>query len=206
MMPETTYSGQGFRGMSWPAADLFAANLFDPRFGLFAFSPVLILGLPGMWLAPEAWFSRTEKRLFAAAALAFLLFCSANQFARMQWNTGVRYLVPMIPFLLFGTVAVLERLPARVRHAIAAAAFAQAWVLAMVRESVPESVASVLSNGPQLPWLTVLGKMAPQYLDGISGPPPAWPFMLAAAAAIAFLWSRVPSPSPRPVGAPESLA
>jgi hypothetical protein len=206
VMPETTYSGQGFRGMSWPAADLFVANLFDPRFGLFAFSPVLLLGLPGTWLAPASWLSKAEKRLFAAAALAFLLFCSANQFARMQWNTGVRYLVPMIPFLLLGTVVLLERMPARVRHAIAAAAFAQAWVLAMVRESVPESFASVLSNGPQLPWLTVLGKMAPQYLAGMSGPPPAWPLILAAAAAIAFLWSRVPSPSPPRVAAPESPA
>jgi hypothetical protein len=206
MMPETIYSGHGFRGMSWPAADLFLANLFDLRFGLFAFSPVLILGLPGIWLAPETWFSRAEKRLLAAAALAFLLFCSANQFARMQWNTGVRYLVPMTPFLLLGAVVVLERMPARVRFAIAAAAFAQAWVLAMVRESVPESFASVLANGPQLPWLTVLGKMAPQYLQGMSGSPPAWPLMLAAAAVIAFLWSRVLSPSPHRVAAPESTA
>lgn len=206
MMPETTYSGQGFRGMSWPAADLFAANLFDLRFGLFAFCPILILGIPGLWLAPESWFSRAEKRLLAAAGLAFLLFCSANQFARMQWNTGVRYLVPMIPFLLLGVVAVLERMPARVRYAFAAAAFAQAWVLAMVRESVPESFASVLANGPQLPWLTVLGKMAPQYLRGLNGPPPAWPLILAVAVASALLWSRVLPPGPAPVSAPEPIA
>jgi hypothetical protein len=188
LMPETTYSGRGMRGMSWPAADLFAANLFDLRFGLFAFGPLLLLGIPGLWLAPASWLTRAEKWLLAAAALTFLLFCSANQFARMQWNTGVRYLVPMVPFLTLGVVVVLERVPARARYALAAAAFAQSWAMAMVRESVPESLASVLTHGPQLPWLTVLGKMAPQYLRGLDGPPPAWPLLLIAAAAVASLW------------------
>ena len=206
LMPDTTYSGQGFRGMSWPAADLFLANLFDLRFGLLAFCPLLILGVPGLWLAPASWFSQAEKWLLAAAALAFLLFCSANQFARMQWNTGVRYLVPMVPFLLLGVVVVLERMPARARQAIAVAAFAQAWALAMVRESVPESLAGVLANGLQLPWLTVLGKMAPQYLQGLEGPPPAWPLMLIVAVMLGVLWSRVWRPRRAALGVPEPIA
>jgi hypothetical protein len=188
LMPETTYSGYGYRGLSWPAFDLIVANLFDLRFGIFAFCPLLILGVPGLWLAPERWFSRVEKWLFAAAAVAFVLFCSANQFARMQWNTGIRYLVPMIPFLLLGTVVVLERLPNRLRYAVAAAAFAQAWAIAMVRESVPESLTRMLTNGPELPWLTVLGKMAPQYLPHLDGALPAWPLLLLGALVIAAIW------------------
>ena len=206
LMPETTYSGRGFRGMSWPALDLFAANLFDLRFGLFAFCPLLILGIPGVWLAPGAWFSRAEKWLLAAAALAFLVFCSANQFARMQWNTGVRYLVPMVPFLLLGVVVVLERLSTGARYAIAAAAFTQAWVMAMVRESVPDSFASVLAHGPQLPWLTVLGRMAPQYLRGLDGPPPAWPLILIAAAMLYVLWSRTLHSHPASIRTPEPIS
>jgi hypothetical protein len=170
------------------------ANLFDLRFGLFAFCPLLMFGLPGVWLASDAWFSRAEKWLLAAAAFAFLLFCSANQFARMQWNTGVRYLVPLVPFLMLGVVVVLERLSARARYAIATMAFSQAWVMAMVRESVPESFGTVLAHGPQLPWLTVLGRMAPQYLPGLGGPPPAWPLILIAAAMLYVLWSRTLDP------------
>jgi hypothetical protein len=206
LMPETTYSGRGMRGMSWPAADLFAANLFDLRFGLFAFAPVLLLGMPGLWLAPPSWLTRAEKWLLAAAALAFLVFCSANQFARMQWNTGVRYLVPMVPFLMLGVVVVMERVPSRARYALAAAALAQSWAMAMVRESVPESLMSVLTHGPQLPWLTVLGKMAPQYLHGLDGPPPAWPLMLLVAAGLAVLWRVVLRTRPRALRSMESAA
>ena len=206
LMPETTYSGQGLRGMSWPSADLFIANLFDLRFGLLAFCPLLVLGVPGLWVAPEPWFSKGEKRLLATGAVGFLLFCSANQFARMQWNTGVRYLVPLVPFLMLGVVVVLERMPARIRYAIAIVAFTQAWVMSMVRESVPESFASVVANGPQLPWLTVLGKMAPQYLPGLDGPPPAWPVFLLAAALLGVLWSRLLHPGSVPVSGPEPVA
>jgi hypothetical protein len=190
VMPETTFSGYGYRGMSWPAPDLIAANLFDLRFGLFAFCPLLVLGLPGLWMAPPEYLSRHEKQLLAAAGVAFLLFCSANQFARMQWNTGVRYLVPMIPFLIIGVVVVLERLPARLRYLVAGLAFAQSWAIAMVRESVPESLTRVLTNGPELPWLTVVGKMAPQYLPGMDGPPPAWPLLVLALAAVGAVWAR----------------
>ena len=177
--------------MSWPAADLFAANLFDLRFGLFAFCPLLLLGIPGLWLAPASWLSRAEKALLAAAAVTFLLFCSANQFARMQWNTGVRYLLPMVPFLMLGVVVMLERVSVRARCALAAAALAQSWAIAMVRESVPESLLSVVAHGPQLPWLTVLGKMAPQYLRGFDGAPPAWPLLLIAAVCLWLLWRAV---------------
>ncbi len=204
LMPETTYSGRGMRGMSWPAADLFAANLFDLRFGLLAFCPLLLLGFPGLWLAPPSWLSRAEKWLLAAAALAFLMFCSANQFARMQWNTGIRYLVPMVPFLMVGVVVVLDRVPARARYALAAAAFAQSWAMAMVRESVPDSLVGVLTHGPQLPWLTVLGKMAPQYLRGLDGPPPASPLLLLTAAGLALLWRVVLRAQPAPLRSMET--
>ena len=206
LMPDTTYSGQGVRGMSWPAADLFAANLFDLRFGLFAFCPLLLLGIPGIWLAPRSWFSRPEKVLLAAAGVAFLLFCSANQFARMQWNTGVRYLVPMVPFLMLGVVVVLERVSVRMRYILAAAAFAQSWAIAMVRESVPESLITVLTHGPQLPWLTVLGKMAPQYLRGLDGAPPAWPLLLIAAGCLWLVWRAVLRSRPAALRSMESPA
>ena len=140
LMPETTYSGRGVRGMSWPAADLFAANLFDLRFGLFAFCPLLLLGIPGSGWRRRRGCPARRRRCSRPRRLTFLLFCSANQFARMQWNTGVRYLLPMVPFLMLGVVVVLERVSVRARYALAAAAFAQSWAIAMVRESVPESL------------------------------------------------------------------
>jgi hypothetical protein len=107
---------------------------------------------------------------------------------------------------MLGVVVALERVPARIRHAIAVAALAQAWIMAMARESVPESFASVLANGPQLPWLTVLGKMAPQYLPSLDGPPPAWPLFLIAAALLGVLWNRLLPQGAAPVSDPEPVA
>ena len=190
VMPDATYSSYGYRGLSWPQGDLFAANLFDSRFGLLAFGPLLALGVPGIWLAPSGWLQRREKLLLAAFALLFLLFCSANQYARLQWNTGVRYLVPMIPFLMLGVIAVLVRVPGPVRYGVAALAIAHAWALAMVRESVPDSLHRAFVQGFELPWLTVLWKMAPQYLPGVDTPPTPWPIFLLCALAIGALWWR----------------
>jgi hypothetical protein len=67
-------------------------------------------------------------------------------------------------------------------------AVGQAWALAMVRDSVPASLAQVLTHGPELPWLTVLGKTAAQYAPSLSDRPSAWPVLLLAAAVLAAIW------------------
>ncbi|MCC6990958.1 MAG: hypothetical protein IT181_18265, partial [Acidobacteria bacterium] len=124
----------------------------------------------------------------AAYFMGFLLFCSANQFARLQWNTGLRYLLPLVPFCFLYAVPVLERLPAVPRRWILALALAVSWALAMARESVPESLLRVFVAGPELPWLTVIGKTAPQYVPFLDGAPSPLAAMALAAAAVAALW------------------
>jgi hypothetical protein len=188
LMPPTEFSVYGYSGMSVPQPDLVWANLFDLRFGLFAFAPVLLLAVPGAWLMPRGWLSRRQTVTVAAFAAGFVLFCSANQFARLQWNTGLRYLLPLVPFFYLYAVPVLERLPALARRWILVAAVAQAWALAMARESVPESLVRVFVAGPELPWLTVIGKMAPQYVPFLEGPPSPLPVLAVGAAAVAALW------------------
>src|SRR5205807_2071213 len=42
MIP-TAPTSQGYRGFSWPSPELMWANFFDPRFGLFAYCPALLL-------------------------------------------------------------------------------------------------------------------------------------------------------------------
>jgi hypothetical protein len=188
VMPATEYSVSGYSGMRWPQVDLVIANLFDPRFGVFAFAPILLLALPGAWLMPASWLSPRQTRLIFAFMAAFVLFCSANQFARLQWNTGVRYLVPLVPFLFLYAIPVLRRLPRAASGTILVLAVGQAWALAMVRDSVPASLAQVLTHGPELPWLTVLGKTAAQYAPSLSDRPSAWPVLLPAAAVLAAIW------------------
>jgi hypothetical protein len=188
LMPPTEYSVYGYSGMSVPQLDLIGQNLFDPRFGLFTFGPLLLLALPGLWLMPRTWLSGRQTAVVAAYFMGFLLFCSANQFARLQWNTGLRYLVPLVPFCFLYAVPVLERLPAVPRRWILALAIAVSWALAMARESLPESLLRVFVAGPELPWLTVIGKTAPQYVSFLDGAPSPLAAMALAAAAIAAVW------------------
>lgn len=188
LMPPTEFSVHGYSGMSLPQLDLVGANLFDLRFGLFAFAPVLLLALPGAWLMPARWLSRRQTLTIAAFAAGFVLFCSANQFARLQWNTGLRYLLPLVPFAFLYAVPVLERLPGLARRWILVVAVAQAWALAMARESVPESLARIFIAGPELPWLTVVGRMAPQYAPFLEGAPSPLPILAVGAAVLTALW------------------
>lgn len=188
LMPPTQYSVYGYSGMSLPQPDLIAANLFDLRFGLFAFAPVLLLAVPGLWLMPATWLRRRQTAAIAAFFIGFLLFCSANQFARLQWNTGLRYLLPLVPFCFLYAVPVLERLPALLRRWLLVLAVTEAWALAMARESVPESLLRVFVGGPELPWLTVIGKTAAQYVPFLQGAPSALPALAVAAAAVTAVW------------------
>lgn len=190
-MPETEWSGAGWRGMALPAPDLLLQNLFDLRFGIFPFGPLLLLALAAPVLGRRH--ARVTDAGLRALALGFfaglLVFSSANQYARLQWNTGVRYLVPVVP-LLFPLVAdVLLRLPRQLAAAIGVLAIAHAWALAMVREDVPASLIAVATAGLQLPWLTVLGKMRGQYVEGLAAGPPSPLFcMLVASALLGVLW------------------
>jgi hypothetical protein len=190
-MPETQWSGQGWRGMSLPAPDLLLQNLVDPSFGLFAFGPILLLAFAAPLLG------RARPRLAHGPLLALcygffvalLAFSSANQYARMQFNTGVRYLVPAIPFLFLPLADVLLRVPRQIALAVGALGLAWSWCTAMVREDVPVALVSVGVGGLQLPWLTVLRKMGGQYVEQLGGSAASPLFLfLAAAAVLAILW------------------
>jgi hypothetical protein len=99
-----------------------------------------------------------------AFTIAFSLFCSANQFGRLQFNTGVRYIVPVVPFLFLLTAGVLIRLPRIAAIVIGVAAVYWSWCQAMYRDveqglGIIESVKHVTLEGFRLPWLTTLERM-----------------------------------------------
>lgn len=76
------------------------ANLFDARFGLFTFAPVLALALPG-WVPLARRFPRQAGALLSGVALNFAFLC-------LIWFYGSafagRYQVPFIPLLGVGFV------------------------------------------------------------------------------------------------------
>jgi hypothetical protein len=176
-MPPQIYSDHGYQGVSWPSGELLWMLLFDFQFGVFVAAPILSLA----FLAPILNCFKTnimpirETVFILAFAGAFTLFFSTVQYTRLQWITGIRYIVPVIPFLFLLVVAVLIRLPRIVTYGVAALAITESWAMSMVRrvdvpdEGIASSVVKVFLDGLQLPWLTTLSKMATQYVSGVDG-------------------------------------
>jgi hypothetical protein len=193
---ENEFTARGVRGIDWPSATVFARNLFDDAWGLIPWTPFLAIafvpsrllgGNEARWILP-----RRERRFVAAFAWAFLAFCAMNQFSLLQWNTGFRYLLPLVPFWFLAASDWLARLSRRAFWAIAAPSIAHMWVLSMSRFQQPSSGyggdpvplvcwREILTRGPQLPWLSVLRQT-------ISDPasPLHWPIWPTAILALVF--------------------
>lgn len=163
-MPEANiYVGQGARGFTLPDPELFVMNLFDPTFGLYTWAPLLLLALiPARRYGEQSLIlPMLERRWLAVTTIAFLVFCSANQFSRLQFNSGFRYLLPLVPFMVLAVADHWVRFSKGVKWAVAAIAIANSWVIAAFREGIWESWRLFFSEGPQLPWYRVLSLTSP---------------------------------------------
>jgi hypothetical protein len=172
-MPATQFSVYGYNGMSLPQLDLLWENAFGMRFGLFTSAPILILALllpfyfrrravshnalPPLLGKKEFWF-------VIAFTLAFFLFTAANQFSRLQFNSGVRHVVPVIPFVFLLAADVLLRMPLWLAAITAVLTTYWSWCLAMYRDveqglGIPESIIHITRDGLQLPWLKTMDNL-----------------------------------------------
>jgi hypothetical protein len=198
-MPPDPYGDMGWHGFAGLDPELLYENLLGLRFGLLPAAPLLALtlGLAVPALRTEALRHVGPAELWLAAAMlvCLLLLAAATQFARHQWETGVRYLVPAVPFLFLPAAAVLVAMPRRVALGVAALALFQSWSLAMVRADPLTSILTVLSDGPQLPWLTTLSRMGDQYGPAAAAIAERPAIVVAALAVgpIAMLWSALRS-------------
>jgi hypothetical protein len=210
-MPAVIFSDAGYQGVTGPQLDLFIMLLADPRFGLFVAAPLLILALGAPFLAwkKRSFIPTRELIVCFAIAAAYIVFFSSVNYTRLQWNSGIRYLVPVVPFLFLAAAVTLIRLPRAVAYGIVLMAVTVSWSLAMVRSQygIATNVVHVFIEGLQLPWLNTLGKMSAQYAPWLSGRPSAVPAMLLAGAVVTGIWM-IKSPwkpitsvgySPRPV-------
>ncbi len=179
-MPATELSARGWLGFTVPSLELVWRLLFDLRYGLFAFSPLLTAALAAPFIqTPPGWsLSRAQLGWGVGAFLALLLFGSANQFSILQWNTGVRYMMPAAPLLFVCAVPVLIALPRVARWSLVGVSMVITVAVTMTRESVPTALRLVAADGPTLPVLTALRKMGSAYAVPVSG----WTFWLAALA------------------------
>jgi hypothetical protein len=189
-MPPATYSDLGYRGMDWPQIDLLWQTAFSIRFGLFVSAPILLLSLyfPG-WCRGIRLLKLPELYFVLSFSLLFFLFCAANQFGRMQFNSGVRHVIPVTPFLFLLVAGVLIRMPALVSALIGVLATYWSWCLAMYRDvehglGVFESIIHVTCEGFRFPWLNTLGNMG-YFPDGIS----AVPLLFLLGALLWIIWN-----------------
>ena len=157
MPNQNIYVNAGARGFTLPDLELLWMCLFDPSFGMYTWGPVLLLALiPVAARRGGLVVPKFERRWMAATYVALLLFASMNQYSRLQFNSGFRYLVPLVPFAILLIADHWSRFDRRVRWAIIGAAVLHSWVLTVYREPVPRSWQLFLTEGPQLPWYRVL--------------------------------------------------
>jgi hypothetical protein len=189
-MPPANFTDQGYRGFSFPQIDLLFETAFSMRYGLFTSAPILLLA----FFAP-VWSSRKNRLLenrelifVAAFTVLFFAFCAANQYGRMQFNTGVRHIVPVVPFAFLLAANVLLKLPRLIAVLIGLTAVYWSWCLAQYRDieqgfGVFEAIKNVTLEGFRLPWLSTLEKMG--FVQNAS----ALPLFLLCAVLIWVLWN-----------------
>ncbi len=203
-MPSTQYSGYGYQGMDWPQVDLLLENLINPRYGLLISAPIFILAiyLPGWYNPRVRIIGRKEIILVLILTLGMFLFTAANQFSRMQFNSGIRHVVPVVPFLFFIVAGVLLAMPRWLSVPVSVLSLGWSWCLAMYRDveqgrGVVELVLFVLRQGVVLPWMTTLDHLhlKPVWLS-------AWWVIGLALVLIALIWV-IRFPDSRKLGAHE---
>jgi hypothetical protein len=186
----------GYKGLSLPGADLLWSNLMDYRYGLFASCPLLLLAAAAPFLRARG-IGTVELLLLLGIPVGLWLFSSCVAYARLQFNTGIRYMAPAIPFLFVAVALVLHRLPLRWAYSLAALSVAQGWSMAMYRDverglGVLDPVLHVFLGGFQLPLLTVISRIsgphAEYFAQGVSPLP-----LFALAAVLLFgIWAFQP--------------
>lgn len=199
-MPMANFTEMGYRGFSTPQGDLLFETAFGTRYGLFTSAPILLLAFYApVWLRKSSsLLDRRELVFVVSFAVLFFVFCSANQYGRMQFNTGVRHIVPVVPFLFILAANVLIKMPRIAAFLIGLLATYWSWCLVMYRDveqglGIFESIKHITFEGFRLPWLTTLERMG--FVNNAS----AIPLLFLAGAAIWLIWSVGTKPTTKPL-------
>ena len=107
----------GFFGLTLPHGSAFPSFLWSPSYGLFAFSPVLALGVVAIVVLFKRG-SRGERRdatLAATVTVVLFFFLAGMSHWRAGWCVGPRYITTIAPFLLLPLLKLWPRLGERWR-------------------------------------------------------------------------------------------
>ncbi|MGH7820002.1 MAG: hypothetical protein ACREQ9_09525, partial [Candidatus Binatia bacterium] len=196
-MPPVQWIELGYQGYGGPQLELLWSLAFDHRFGLFVSAPLMLLALvaPFADRGPNRRLPPLELRFLLALFVAFWLFFGGSNYTRLQFNTGIRYMTPMFPFLFLPAAIVLLRLPRPAIYALVLLSLVISWPLAMVREvgrgpGILNPIVTVLIGGFQLPALTTLSRIGGEaygtfFRQGVS----PLPLFLLTSAILYGVWS-----------------
>jgi Glycosyl transferase family 2 len=194
-MPPVEWIELGYRGYGWPQLELLRSLALDYRYGLFVSSPLLVLAL----IAPLH--NRGSRRVLPGLEMTTLIglfiglwvFFSGSNYTRLQFNTGIRYLSPILPFLFIPAAIALLRLPRVAIYLVAILSFTESWCLAMHRDVESGSgllnpILHVFIGGFELPALTTISNMS-QYSDYLkSGAVSPLPLFVLTTAFLFIVW------------------
>ena len=169
-MPPVEWSELGYQGYGFPQIELVSALAFDYRFGLFASCPLMVAAFAAPFVDRRSRVIPVRELMFILLTfLALWLFFGGVSYTRLQFNAGIRYMAPILPFLFVAAAVALRRLPSVGLQLVAVAAVAQGWCLAMYRDvetglGVLEPVLQIFTGGLRLPALTAISRL--EILDG----------------------------------------
>jgi hypothetical protein len=196
-MPPVEWIDLGYKGYQFPPVpELLRMLLVDHRFGLFVAGPVFLLAFayPFTDRGPARVVPVLEALVLLGLPVAMWLFFGGNNYTRLQFNTGIRYLTPIFPFLFVPAALVLIRLRPLAGYAWTLAALLVSWPLAMYREvetplGLLDPIVRTFTAGFALPALNTLRQTSGQYGDFFAHGVSPLPLFVAAGAVIYGLWS-----------------
>jgi hypothetical protein len=192
-MPPVAWIERGYQGFSGPQLDLFASLLLDYRFGLFVTAPILALAFLYPVLRKRQVLPRLEFLTMVGVSIGLIVFFSGVHYTRLQFNTGIRYLAPVFPFLFIPAAMVIACWPTWARYAVTVVLVVQNWCLAMHRDvergmGILDPIASVFLGGFQLPALTAISRMQ-AYREFFPYGPSPLPLFVLTTAILYGVWS-----------------
>jgi hypothetical protein len=108
----------GFMSLSFPTWEAIWGITFSAFRGLFFYSPILLLALPGFLMWRRSGLFRLELIVTLMCSLAMFFF---NSTSAMWWGgfaVGPRYLLPGLPFLALPLVFIFQINPEKFRRSI----------------------------------------------------------------------------------------
>lgn len=173
-MPPVEWSDLGYQGYGLPQSDLVGALLFDYRFGLFVACPLLLAAFAYPFRSDNGGIrvARPEMLFLLGTFVGLVVFFSGSNYVRLQYNTGIRYMAPILPFLFLPAALVLIRLPRRAAYAAGIGSLLLSWPLAMYRDvesgfGMLRPVVQFLLGGFELPALRSISFLDPSAYGGL---------------------------------------